>query len=58
MTDKDFEKYRFSIKTEVMVNGVWHGVTEVDFDNWAVGCDNGYYLKYDKIEDIRQKQDL
>ena len=55
MTIKDFDNYRFSIKTEIRFDGEWSPVTEVNFESRWVGIDRGQIYLYKEIEDIREK---
>jgi hypothetical protein len=57
MTEKQFDKYPFSINTKVCVfedkqGKVWDNITEVDFEDRYIGTDRGNYVHYSNIIDI------
>jgi len=54
MTKEVFDNYRFSVNTEVYLDG-WIRVTEVDFEKGKIGVTRGYYLHYSEYGDIREK---
>lgn len=51
MTQKEFDNYNFSIKTEINFRGEWYKITEVNFGIRFIGIENGYYLNF-KDSDI------
>lgn len=52
MTIKQFDTYRFSISTEVLLHE-WVAVTEVDFEKRKIGVASGYYLDCTEFKGIR-----
>ena len=53
MTQKQFDNYKFSIKTEVKVNGEWEIIDHLDTKEGKVFYKDGTYRFYEEIEDIR-----
>lgn len=59
MKQEDFDKYRFSVNTEInFFEDVWDKVTEVDFEKRWVGIERGQIIMFDEIKGIRQKDEL
>lgn len=65
MTKKEFEKYKFSVNTEVKVKDMkgWCPVVYVDFEDCGIGVFRHDYavqrfIPYDEIINIRQKDRL
>lgn len=56
MTKQQFDKYRFSVNTEVnYLDYIWDKVTEVDFEERWVGIERGQIIKCYAIKNLREK---
>jgi hypothetical protein len=53
MTQKEFDYYKFGIKTQVKCGGRWHKVLGVDFETREISI-NGMWRLYDEIEDTKE----
>ena len=53
MTKKDFDSYRFSIKTQVKVEGEWYKVVGVDFAEYIVEVRINGHLAYFSPREIK-----
>lgn len=53
MTKKQFDSYRFSVNTQIKVEGKWRKVIELDFGR---RCINEFSLN--QIEEIRESDHL
>lgn len=54
MTKEKFDKYSFSVNTEInYFEDVWDKVTEIDFEERWVGIERGQIVKFDEIKGIR-----
>ena len=54
MTIKEFESWRFSINTQVKVDGLWHKVIEIDFEDGNICLKNGRYIDVSQVERIKE----
>ena len=54
MTNEQFDRYLFSVETEVkFFEDVWDKITEVDFDRRWVGVERGQIVEAKYIKEIR-----
>ncbi len=59
MTGEEFDKYHFSIKTEIFIQGIWRKVLGVNWMNNSVFVilhDIEVWLLYSRIEAIREAE--
>lgn len=55
MTQKEFDNYRFGIKTLVKFHGEWSSITEVWFNEGKIGIKKtGHLAHYSEIEEIKE----
>ena len=53
MTQDEFIKHHFSITTRIKVDGEWHCIAEVNFENDSIRVPFKGWVSIDKIEDIK-----
>lgn len=56
MTKEDFDNYRFSINTRAKISGKWHKVTEVEFYDYYIGVDDGFYYEIKEVQKLKEAQ--
>jgi len=57
MTKAQFGNYRFSIRTQIQIDGEWYKIVGVLFGEYTVRLEGGSRIGYDEIEDIKEAED-